>query len=327
MLKFRNGDLFDSTAQTLVNTVNCRGVMGKGVALRFKHEFPQMFRDYVARCKARLLRPGEPYLFASNGRQIINFPTKDDWKRNSRLEYIESGLAALRANLTTWHVRSMAMPALGCGHGGLDWNDVRPLIERYLQDVDIDIEIFEPTARKDSGSFTARDHADRQPQFSTESAVVKKTVGNSSHTSDEQNLPLFDDRGDTDLRASRPKRRVKSTKYDMMCTSATVESISAPTGLHGNHEVKLSDRTILIVSGDNTEFLKTLSAGDELQACFSPDVSTTPRTPVYHPGLVVRVRDGVSAQTVGVPGINAGPVLKPKGNRGERKANSERTLT
>src|SRR6202035_2563890 len=145
MLTFRHGDIFQSDAQTLVNTVNCRGVMGKGVALSFKRRFPQMFRDYVARCKARSVRPGEPYLFASNGRQIVNFPTKDDWKRNSRLDYIESGLAHLRAKLGEWHVRSMAMPALGCGNGGLDWRDVKPLIERYLGDQEITIEVFEPS--------------------------------------------------------------------------------------------------------------------------------------------------------------------------------------
>lgn len=145
MFKALIGDLFASRAQTLVNTVNCVGVMGKGVAEQFKRRFPAMFDDYVARCKRKSVRLGEPYLFRDpSGARILNFPTKDHWRSPSRLTDIERGLDYLAAHAVEWGVSSLGMPPLGCGNGGLEWSEVGPLIHRKLAGLPIDIEVFAP---------------------------------------------------------------------------------------------------------------------------------------------------------------------------------------
>jgi O-acetyl-ADP-ribose deacetylase (regulator of RNase III)/uncharacterized protein YwgA len=139
------GDLFESRAQTLVNTVNCVGVMGKGVAEQFKRRFPQMFEDYKGRVDRRAVRLGEHYLYrVPSGEQIINFPTKDHWRSPSRLSDIERGLDYLAAHLAEWGVKSLAMPPLGCGNGGLDWSEVGPLIYRKLQAAPVDVDVYAP---------------------------------------------------------------------------------------------------------------------------------------------------------------------------------------
>lgn len=139
------GDLFESRAQTLVNTVNCVGVMGKGVAEQFKRRFPKMFEDYKRRVERKAVRLGEPYLYkAPTGEQIINFPTKDHWRSPSRLSDIEHGLDYLVAHLAEWDVTSLAMPPLGCGNGGLEWAEVGPLICQKLHGVSVDVEVYAP---------------------------------------------------------------------------------------------------------------------------------------------------------------------------------------
>ena len=139
------GDLFESRAQTLVNTVNCVGVMGKGVAEQFKRHFPDMFDDYKLRCDRKAVRLGEPYLFHNKrGDRIINFPTKDHWRSPSRLSDIEHGLDYLAAHVGEWNVRNMAMPPLGCGNGGLDWSEVGPLIYLKLHALPIDVDVYAP---------------------------------------------------------------------------------------------------------------------------------------------------------------------------------------
>jgi O-acetyl-ADP-ribose deacetylase (regulator of RNase III) len=144
MLKFVTGNLFESKAQTLVNTVNCVGVMGKGVALTFKKRFPKMFKDYRQKCHNGQIQPGVLTLYKDTQPWVLNFPTKRHWKSGSRLEDIELGLQKLAANYQEWGIESLAMPALGCGHGGLDWKDVSQLIKKYLGNVEIDIEVYEP---------------------------------------------------------------------------------------------------------------------------------------------------------------------------------------
>jgi O-acetyl-ADP-ribose deacetylase (regulator of RNase III) len=144
MLRFVNGDMFKSKAQTLVNAVNCVGVMGKGIALTFKERFPKMFEDYQLQCQQGRIKPGVLTLYSNGTPWIINFPTKQHWKGKSQLEYIESGLQALVRQYKQWNLTSIAMPALGCGYGGLNWEDVRPLMEKYLSDVDMDIEVYAP---------------------------------------------------------------------------------------------------------------------------------------------------------------------------------------
>lgn len=139
------GDMFASNAQTLVNTVNCVGVMGKGVALEFKKRFPDMFADYVARCERHEVKLGQPYLFRDpSGRLIVNFPTKRDWRSPSRLADIETGLDHFAANVARWGISSVACPPLGCGNGGLDWSEVGPLIFRKLSPLPIVVELYAP---------------------------------------------------------------------------------------------------------------------------------------------------------------------------------------
>lgn len=145
MFKALIGDMFQSQAQTLVNTVNCVGVMGKGVAEIFKKRFPAMFEDYQRRCERGAVRLGEPYLYRDlSGISIINFPTKGHWRSASRLADIERGLDYFAAHVDAWNIASVAMPPLGCGNGGLEWSEVGPLIYRKLRDLPIDVELYAP---------------------------------------------------------------------------------------------------------------------------------------------------------------------------------------
>ncbi len=145
MLKVLIGDLLASRAQTLVNTVNCVGVMGKGVALEFKKRFPAMFEDYVARCAHSEVRLGEPYLYRDlAGTMVVNFPTKGHWRSPSRLADIERGLDYFVGRYEKWGVRSIAFPPLGCGNGGLEWSEVGPLIYSKLHNLPIDVEAYAP---------------------------------------------------------------------------------------------------------------------------------------------------------------------------------------
>lgn len=145
MFKALIGDLFASEAQTLVNTVNCVGIMGKGVALEFKNRFPSMAKDYVARCDRKEVRLGEPYLYAGEeGPLILNFPTKGHWRSSSRLADIERGLDYLATHIGDWGITSVALPPLGCGNGGLAWSEVGPLIYAKLHRLPINLEVYAP---------------------------------------------------------------------------------------------------------------------------------------------------------------------------------------
>ncbi len=146
MLKFVTGDLLQSEADALVNTVNCEGYMGKGIAYQFKKRFPEMNADYVKKCKANELTTGKLHCFKTGNKLIINFPTKDKWREKSKMEYITSGLDELIKVIREYNISSVAIPPLGCGNGGLDWNEVRPEIIRKLEKISekTDIFIYEP---------------------------------------------------------------------------------------------------------------------------------------------------------------------------------------
>lgn len=146
MFKALIGDLFESPAEAWVNTVNCVGVMGKGVAQAFKQRFPAMFDDYRARCAAKQVHLGEPYVYRdeASARTIVNFPTKGHWRSPSRLADIERGLDYFAAHAAQWGLASVAMPPLGCGNGGLEWAEVGPLIWRKLHTLPIDVELYAP---------------------------------------------------------------------------------------------------------------------------------------------------------------------------------------
>ncbi|MCB1942304.1 MAG: macro domain-containing protein [Candidatus Accumulibacter sp.] len=145
MFKALIGNLFTSEVQTLVNTVNCVGVMGKGVALEFKERFPSLFSDYAERCTRKQLRLGEPYVYrATGGKLVVNFPTKGHWRSPSRLADIESGLDYFVKHYAAWGITSIAFPPLGCGNGGLEWAEVGPLAYAKLHRLPILIEIYAP---------------------------------------------------------------------------------------------------------------------------------------------------------------------------------------
>ncbi len=145
MITVRVGDLFASEAQTLVNTVNCVGIMGKGIALEFKTRFPEMFRDYEKRCKAGQVKLGRPFLYKDLvDKWVLNFPTKDHWRSVSRLDDIVEGLRYLVAHYREWGITSIAVPPLGCGHGQLEWKVVGPTLYRYLSELAIPVELYAP---------------------------------------------------------------------------------------------------------------------------------------------------------------------------------------
>lgn len=156
-IDIREGDLFESKAQTLVNTVNCVGVMGKGVALGFRNRFPAMHDDYVQRCARGEVKLGKPYLYRQpNGPWVLNFPTKDHWRSMSRLRDVTAGLEYLKAHYREWGIRSLAVPPLGAGHGGLEWHVVGPTLYRHLSQLDIPVELYVPFGTP---------HEELQPSF------------------------------------------------------------------------------------------------------------------------------------------------------------------
>ncbi|MDP3297774.1 MAG: macro domain-containing protein [Thermodesulfovibrionia bacterium] len=145
MIKILVGDLFESRCQTLVNTINTVGIMGKGIALEFKKRFPDMFEDYVKRCKEGKVKLGEPYLFKQlTPPWILNFPTKEHWRSVSRLSDIVRGLKHLEQHYQKWGITSIALPPLGCGHGQLEWRIVGPSLYRYMKRFNVPVELYAP---------------------------------------------------------------------------------------------------------------------------------------------------------------------------------------
>ncbi|MBB4510626.1 type II toxin-antitoxin system antitoxin DNA ADP-ribosyl glycohydrolase DarG [Rhizobium leguminosarum] len=153
MINFVHGDILQANADAIINTVNCVGIMGRGIALQFKNVFPENFRAYEAACKRNEVNPGRMFVFETgelNPRYIINFPTKRHWKGKSRIEDIESGLVDLVAVISRFQIKSIAVPPLGSGLGGLDWSDVRPLIVDALAPLQkLDVAIYEPHGAPD----------------------------------------------------------------------------------------------------------------------------------------------------------------------------------
>lgn len=161
MIEIGKGNLLESEVDALVNTVNCDGFMGKGIALQFKQAFPKNFKFYEDACKAGKVVPGHVLVFDNGGllcpRYVINFPTKRHWRNKSRLEDIESGLNDLIDVVRRLEIRSIAVPPLGCGLGGLDWRDVRPMIESAFNKVpSTQVLLFEPTGTPAAKSMPVR---------------------------------------------------------------------------------------------------------------------------------------------------------------------------
>ncbi len=149
MIELTSGDILKDDSDAIINTVNCVGVMGRGIALQFKNAWPENFKAYEAACKREEVQPGRMFIYdteqLTSPRYIINFPTKRHWRGKSRMQDIDAGLAALVRDVSRLGIRSLAIPPLGSGLGGLDWSEVRPRIEAAVQALqDVRVRIYEP---------------------------------------------------------------------------------------------------------------------------------------------------------------------------------------
>jgi O-acetyl-ADP-ribose deacetylase (regulator of RNase III) len=186
-IKWRDKGIFDSKVQVLVNTVNCVGVMGKGLAKEFAEKYPDMYADYKQRCKKKSnnklqekLQTGKPYLYkhkdsvTKKEQWILNFPTKNDWRNGSKQEWIEAGLQYLVANARHWRIKSIAFPELGCGLGGLEWNNIYPLMKPYLEQLQangIYVEVYSKNPEPAAQIIQANSVS---PSSTSKSSVTKK---------------------------------------------------------------------------------------------------------------------------------------------------------
>jgi len=174
MVEYKTGDILHEDAEALVNTVNCVGIMGRGIALQFKNAFPENFKSYVAACERNEVQPGQMLVFKTgrltNPKYIINFPTKRHWRGKSRIEDIDAGLVALANEIRSRNIHSIAIPPLGSGLGGLDWSNVRPRIENSLRDFNnVRVVIFEPAANSDDTRFN---HSSDVPKMTAGRAAL-----------------------------------------------------------------------------------------------------------------------------------------------------------
>lgn len=145
MIKVVIGDMFQSSMQVKVNTVNSVGVMGKGIAQIFKQQYPDLYDDYRDRCKNNEVEEGVPYLYENLfGEKFVNFPTKGHWKNLSNIKKIEQGLDIFIEKYKEWGIESIAFPPLGCGNGGLLWQQVGPIMYQKLSKLDIPVEVYAP---------------------------------------------------------------------------------------------------------------------------------------------------------------------------------------
>ena len=161
MVQIARGDLLTADAEALINTVNCVGYMGKGIALQFKKAFPENFAEYQKACRAGRVQPGRMFVFQTglmlNPRYIINLPTKRHWREKSRYEDIEAGLRSLVLEVKKHGIQSIAVPPLGCGLGGLDWKRVRPMIEAAFAGVpNVRVMLFEPAGAPEANRIGVR---------------------------------------------------------------------------------------------------------------------------------------------------------------------------
>jgi len=152
MINYQIGNILDSNAEALINTVNTVGVMGKGIALQFKKAYPNNYKAYNQACKNEQVEIGKLFVtkdgnVSTGDKIIINFPTKKDWRKPSEYEYIQRGLEDLLNVIDTYKIKSLAIPPLGAGNGGLEWEKVKKIIEQYLSNLNIEVIIYEPTTQ------------------------------------------------------------------------------------------------------------------------------------------------------------------------------------
>jgi len=180
MIKIAQGNLLKADVDALVNTVNTEGVMGKGIALQFKRAYPDVFAKYEEDCKRGLVQVGSVHLvdlgaLGGGPRWVINFPTKRHWRARSRIEDIRAGLSDLALKIKAFGINSIALPPLGCGHGGLNWKDVYPVIEEALGDLPgVQVLVFPPTGTPDAVDMPNRT---QKPSMTSSSAAVIALAG------------------------------------------------------------------------------------------------------------------------------------------------------
>ncbi|MEU7608851.1 macro domain-containing protein [Micromonospora sp. NPDC049204] len=173
MIITAHGDLLTADVEALVNAVNTVGVMGKGIALQFKRAYPANYAAYRAACAAQVIKLGQVHFFDSArpgpGRYVINFPTKGHWRTSSKVTDVQNGLCDLVRVVREHGISSIAVPALGCGNGGLDWNEINPLIERAFAALpDVRVLMFPPESASDSpASNSPARRTAAQPQRDT----------------------------------------------------------------------------------------------------------------------------------------------------------------
>jgi O-acetyl-ADP-ribose deacetylase (regulator of RNase III) len=176
MIKLQTGNLLEAKTEALVNTVNCVGVMGKGIALQFKQAYPEVYKEYKRACDKGELRPGSVQVVATRSlfhpRYVINFPTKDHWKGKSKLADIRTGLKSLVDTVTSMRITSIAIPPLGCGNGGLDWAEIRPLIEDAFAPLpEVEVSLYQPVG---APSAMAMPVGTKKPNLTFNRALVMK---------------------------------------------------------------------------------------------------------------------------------------------------------
>lgn len=178
MIVFKTGNILNEDAEALVNTVNCVGVMGRGIALQFKNTFPENYKEYADACKKGILQPGRMFIHEidnlTSPKYIINFPTKRHWRGKSRIEDIESGLAALADEIKKRNIKSIAIPPLGSGLGGLNWSQVRQRIVDSLEQLDaVRIIVFEPSGAPEQKTIS---HITKVPNMTPGRAALVELI-------------------------------------------------------------------------------------------------------------------------------------------------------
>lgn len=238
------GNIFESKCNTIVNTVNCVGVMGKGIALEFKKLYPDMYLDYIQKCQDKILQPGKPYLYKNLvGKSILNFPTKNHWRSPSKLSYIIEGLDWFIENYEKLDIQSIAFPPLGCGNGGLTWDIVGPIMYQKLCNLPIEIEIYAP--------------------FGTRKSELTKEFLSKNYTSNEMSGKTFKTINDSwylllqvinELNKRQYSLKVGRTIYQKICYVLTRNGVNTgfkfTKGTYGPYSVQVKDSITILANAN-----------------------------------------------------------------------------
>jgi O-acetyl-ADP-ribose deacetylase (regulator of RNase III) len=253
MIKFVTGNFFDYEANIRVNTVNCVGIMGAGVALLFKNKFPEMFKEYSIACKNKEVIPGKPHIWEGEDMfskfTIINFPTKIHWQDPSEYDYIEKGLIWMREYLLNDIKSTVTMPALGCGHGGLDWVKVKQMIIKYLGDLNSNILVFEPNSSTNKSLNVQEnkilEEKDIKRLFPSDMYYPEKLKGRSSLELFYQgNIELFARKKISIIVNSKPEEREKKALIAFIEELPNDDFVFL-LGFNNNYEIDLAKEVLL----------------------------------------------------------------------------------